>query len=195
APLSAEVDHIWAATDIGASAGGFQNNTALGRLTLTPGLAEGTFPPLFFFAGNGGGNALYVDLLDLSKLADYQNELQINPDLVIYFAAANLSFTPPRTNGVPLQPEEYLDGQFGGHLRWVKNFAGPNSSVAVIINGVSVMVNRGLRNSLLIDSNGNGIPNGLDPYPFNTAPLVAKLAAKQPPLTAVLSWNGIANKV
>jgi len=195
APAFAEVDHVWAASDVGAVPAGFQNNTALGRLTLAPGLNEANFPPLFFFAGTGGGNALYVDLLDLSKLADYQNEIQINPDLVIYFAAANLSFTPPPTNGVPLQPEEYLDGQFGGHLRWVKNFAGPNSSVAVIINDVSVLVNRGLRNSLLIDSDGDGIPNGLDPFPFNNPPFVAKLATQQPPLTAVLSWNGIAHKV
>ena len=100
------------------------------------------FPPLFFFAGLGGGNALYVDVLDLSNLLDYQNELQINPDLVIYFAAAKLAFTPPFTNGVPQQTEEYLDGQFEGRLRWVRDFAGPNSSIAVVSNGVSILVNR-----------------------------------------------------
>lgn len=196
APPFAEVDHFWAGNDYGVSAAGYQNNVALGKLTLTPGTHQADFPPLFWFGGVGGGNALYVDLLDLSKLTDFQNEIQINPDLVIYYAAANLSFTPPKTNGVPMQPEEYLDGQFGGHLRWVKSFNGPNSSVAVIINGVSTMVNRGLRNSLIIDSDGDGIPNGLDPTPFDN-PLVAKLAvnAPHPPTTATVSWNGMAHKV
>src|ERR1044071_1645864 len=195
APPFAEVDHVWAANDLGPNAAGFQNNTALGRLVLTPGNFESLFPPLFFFAGTGGNNAIYVDLLDLSNLADYQNEIQINSDLVIYFAAANLSFTPPPTNGVPQQPEEFLDGQFNGHLRWVRGFSGPNSSVPVVINGTSVLVNRGLRNSLIIDSDGDGIPNGLDPYPFDTPMLTKLQLAKQPQLTAVLSWNAIAGKV
>jgi hypothetical protein len=195
APAFAEVDHAWAATDLGPTPAGFHNNTALGTLLLTPGDLEEQFPPLFFFAGTGGGNALYVDLLDLSKLADYQNEIEINPDLVIYYAAARLHSTPPQTNGVPQQPEEYLDGQFGGHLRWARDFAGPNSSVAVISNGVSILINAALRNSLIIDTDGDGIPNGLDAYPFDNA-LIAKLGlARQPALTAVLSWNGIAHKV
>jgi len=198
APAFAEVDHAWAGTDYGPGKAGFFNNTALGTLLLTPGDFEAQFPPLFFLAGTAGTgvtNALYVDFLDLSKLGDYQEELQINPDLMIYFAAADLSFTPPPTNGVPQQPEEYLDGQFEGRLRWVRDFAGPNSSAAVVSNGVSILVNRAVRNSLILDSDGDGIPNGSDFYPFDNA-LVAKLAlAKQPPLTAVLSWNAIAQKV
>jgi hypothetical protein len=194
APAFAEVDHVWAANDLGPSSAGFQNNAALGRLILTPGQFEASFPPLFFFAGTGGGNALYVDQLDLSNLADYQNEIAINPDLVIYYASAKLNFTPPLTNGAAQLPEEYLDGQFGGHLRWVRDFAGPNSSVAVIQNGTSILVNRAFRESLIIDSDGDGVPNGLDFFPFDSS-LVAKLALAKPPMTAVLSWNGKANKV
>ena len=97
---------------------------------------------------------------------------------------------------------ESLDGQFadslapGGRLHWVRTFAGPNSSVAVISNGVSILVNRALRDSLIIDSDGDGIPNGLDPFPFNTPPMITKLAlTRQPQLTAVLSWNAMTNKV
>jgi hypothetical protein len=105
-----------------------------------------------------------------------------------------LSFTPPMTNGAAQLPEEYLDGQFNGRLRWVRDFAGPNSSVAVIAHGASVLVNRALRESLIIDSDGDGIPNGLDFFPFDSA-LVAKLAVVKPPMTAVLSWNAQAHKV
>jgi len=194
APPFAEVDHVWGAADFGATSAGFQNNAALGTLVLTPGQYEASFPPLFFFQGTGGGNGLYVDLLDLSRLSDYQNEIAINPDLVIYYAAAKLNFTPPLTNGAAQLPEEFLDGQFNGHLRWVRDFAGPNSSVAVIQNGVSVLVNRALRESLIIDSDGDGVPNGLDFFPFDSG-LIAKLAVVKPPMTAVLSWNAQAHKI
>ncbi|MBI3850122.1 MAG: hypothetical protein HY298_07515 [Verrucomicrobia bacterium] len=191
APNFAEVDHDWAGADRGPSAAGFSDNAAIGGLALTP---EG-FDPLFVFSGTGEANGLYVDFLDLSQLSDYQNQLQIDPNLVIYYAAASLSFTPPFTNGAPQQPEEYLDGQFNGHLRWVRDFAGPNSSVAVVSNGVSILVNRALRNSLIIDSDGDGIPNGSDFFPFDTV-LMARLAVtNQPAMTAVLSWNATAQTV
>ncbi|MEI2723836.1 MAG: hypothetical protein V9H26_09940 [Verrucomicrobiota bacterium] len=94
APTFAEVDHLWAGADRGPSKAGFLNNTALGTLTLTPGSYEAQFPPLFLFAGTGNSNGLYVDMLDLSQLLDYQSELAIQPNLVIYYAAAKLSFTP-----------------------------------------------------------------------------------------------------
>ena len=188
---SVSIDHTWAGEDRGASVAGYANNTALGTLVLSSRSAD----PFFYFSGTGAQNGLYVDLLDLSALGNnYLNQVAIDPSLVIYYAAARLGFTPPQTNGVPQQPEEYLDGQFNGHLRWVRDFAGPNSSVAVISNGVSILVNRALRNSLIIDSDGDGIANGADFYPFDTRP-VAKLAVTQPPLTAVVSWNAIAHKV
>jgi len=138
-----------------------------------------------------------VDLLDLSQVADFENQIQINPNLVIYYAAAKLApgFSVPPANGVAQLPEEYLNGKLGGHLQWVPDFAGPNSSVAVVSNGVSILVNRALRNSLQIDSDGDGIPNGRDFFPFNSA-LVASLGiTNQPALTAVLSWNAAAGKV
>ena len=189
---SVSMDHTWAGADRGAQASGFANNTALGKLVLSSQSPD----PFFYFSGTGAQNGLYADLLDLTALGtNYQNWIAIDPSLVIYFAAANLGLTPPQTNGVPQQAEEYLDGKFNGHLRWVRDFAGPNSSVAVISNGVSILVNRALRNSLIIDSDGDGIPNGQDFLPFDSA-LVARLAvAKQPSLTAVLSWNAIAHKV
>lgn len=189
APSFASVSHSWAGLNLGASPVGFANNVALGQLSLTP---EG-YDPFFVFSGAGGNNGLYVDVLDLSQLSDYANQIQINPSLVIYYAGAKLGFTPPLTNGVAQQPEEYLNGQFGGRLQWVRDFAGPNSSVDAIVNGQTTKVNRALRSSLIIDSDGDGIPNGFDFYPFD---LIASLGVtSQPSLTAVLSWNGTAQTV
>jgi len=195
APDFASVSHAWAALNRGATPAGFSNNEALGR--LAPALEGYSGDPSFVFSGTGADNGLYVDLLDLSQVADFENQIQINPNLVIYYAAAKLApgFSVPPANGVAQLPEEYLNGKLGGHLQWVPDFAGPNSSVAVVSNGVSILVNRALRNSLQIDSDGDGIPNGHDFFPFNSA-LVASLGiTNQPALTAVLSWNAAAGKV
>lgn len=119
-----EVDHTWAGNDLGASAAGFTNNLALYSLVLSP---QDFFPyPLFYFSGtNGiggtGDNALYVGTLDLSQLGPISyitNSVGIDPSLTIYYAHMLLDFTPPGSQ----TPEQYMDGRFGGHLRWVKGF-------------------------------------------------------------------------
>jgi hypothetical protein len=197
APDFGEVDHFWAGEDRGVASAGYTNNVALGTLLVGP---AGRFP-LFFFAGTGAHNGLYVDLLDLTSLGtNFQNLIDIDPSLTIYYAAAKLGFTPPNNPaGIPQEPEEYLDGQFGGHLRWVNSFAGPNSSVDVIINGLTVPVNKALRFSKIIDSNGDGIPNYYDPYPFNAPPLkltASVVPANPPPARAVaVSWTAAPNTV
>jgi hypothetical protein len=188
-------NHVWAAQDRGASAAGYSDNTALGKLILTPRNTTPAQAPLFFFTGANGQNGLYVDLLDLTTLGtNYLSYLQIDPSLTIYYAAATLGFTPPPNSaGIPQEPEEFLNGQFGGHLQWVSSFAGPNSSVDVVINGVTVSVNRALRFSKIIDSNGNGIPNFYDPFPFSSNPLVLSASlveSTQPPAGSLaISWN------
>jgi hypothetical protein len=156
-----KVDHRWAALDRGPSPAGFTGNAAVGTLSLLSQSPD----PLFFFTGTGPHKAMYVDLLDLSSptLTDYTNQIAIDNNLIIYYAAARLNFTPPNnTNGIPQEPEEFLDGQFGGHLRWVSSFAGPNSSVTAVVNGQSVEVNRALFNSKIIDSDGDTVPNFYD---------------------------------
>jgi len=189
----ASITNIWAGEDRGAATtAGYSNNVALGQLILSP-QGSSRFPPLFNFSGAGASNALYVDMLDLSQISSNNLQASLNPGIVIYYAAAKLSFTPPLLNGVSQEPEEYLNGQFGGHLRWVSSFAGPNSSVDVIINGQTVQVNKALRYSKIIDSNGDGIPNYYDAYPFNAPAFVLTSALVQtnppPAKSFAITWQ------
>ncbi|HKI68723.1 MAG TPA: hypothetical protein VKA67_03985, partial [Verrucomicrobiae bacterium] len=195
APDFFEVDHVWAGQDRGLSSTGYTNNVALGQLALS---SSGT-SPYFFFSGAGASNGIYVDLLDLSSLgSNYLNDISIDDNLVIYYAAAKLGFTlPPNAEGVPQEPEEYLNGQFGGHLRWVRSYAGPNSSVPVLINGQTVYVNKALRFSKIIDSDGDGIPNYYDLTPFGELTLSAAITLTNQPLqkAMAISWQAAPDTV
>lgn len=172
--LFAEAVHTWAGTNHGAIPSGFKDNVAIGRLSLSVGL----FAQLTFKGASTTPdvtNALYVDYLELdnSVASDLANTLSIAPNLVIYFADANVSV-------------HTLDGQFGGRLRWVRNFAGPNSSVMAVINGALVPVNRALRQSTQIDSDADGLANGFDPSPFDPVSFTVTVESNY----AVLTWRG-----
>jgi len=185
APNFALVNNVWAGRDDGVSKSGFVNNGAMGILTLA---ADG-FDPFFVFGGANAQNGLYTDMIDLSLLSDYANQMQINSNLVIYYAAAKLNFAPPGG----LTPEEYLDNQFGGRLRWVQQFAGPNSSVDVVINGnQTVKVNKALRNSRIIDSDADGIPNFFDASPFDGV-IIQSAIRTVSPSSIQISWNAAPN--
>lgn len=184
-PIFAFIPHVWPGNDFGVSAMGFTNNLALGHLSINvDAYAEA------FFSGTGDSNGLYVDFLNFSGMSttgDVASAISTAPNLTIYFADSNL-------------PAEQLDGLLGGHLRWVSSYAGPNSSVAVVINGQTVLVNKALRNSKVIDSNNNGIPNYYDPSPFDEPPLTlaASMAAQgdQPSSSGLaISWQAAPNTV
>jgi hypothetical protein len=207
-PEFAAVDHYWSGLDFGVSSAGYSNNVALGQLVLVEGGSDSATPPTaseFSFHATGSSNAVYVDLLDLSQCPDFLDPdvLTIDPNFVIYYAAVKLppTFTiPPNGSGIPQEAEEFLNGQLGGHLRWVNSFAGPNSSVDVVINGQTVVVNKALRYSKIIDSNGDGVPNYYDPYPFNTsAPFIvagAMVQTNAPPANKfAISWTAAPNTV
>lgn len=157
APKYVSILHLWAAEDRGAVPEGFTNNAAVGRLSLDVG-----YDAALTFAGTGGSNAIYVDFLELSAniTNDLAGTLDIRPGFVIYFADANV-------------PVEQLDGQLNGKLRWVKDYSdGPNSSVDVLLrSGKTTHMNRALRLSSTLDSDGDGIPNGFDPYPLDPDPI------------------------
>jgi hypothetical protein len=176
------VSYIWGAKDFGPTAAGFSNNVVIGKLILNADANS-----LLAFTGAGVSNALYVDYLEIDgALANnLSTGLAIDNNLVIYFADSN-------------QDAQSLDGQAGGRLRWVRDFAGPNSSIPVALHsGLSVLMNRSLRNSKTIDSDGDGIPNFYDPTPldFNdsvaTSPITLSVAlSMQPAPTVVLNWLG-----
>src|SRR5205823_14802888 len=154
--------HLWTADGLGAGAAGYTNNAAIGRLVLS--VAPDA---LLSFSGTGAANGLYVDFLELGtgvKEAftndDLGSVLEVADNLVLYFADANV-------------PAEALDGQLDGHVRWTgrdweTGFAGPNSSVDVLrLNGQTVKMNRALRFSTTIDSDGDGVLNADDAYPLD----------------------------
>jgi hypothetical protein len=154
APTFLEVPHTWAGLDRGPVAAGFKDNMALGRLVLRTGLDT-----LHSFHGIATNNALYVDILDIrgiTNVADVEAVLQIDPNFTIYFADSGTNLPPAQ-----------LDGLLGGRLRWVSGFAGLLSSVDVNLNlaNKTIQMNRALRESLSIDSDGDGIVNGLDANP------------------------------
>lgn len=175
------VDCTWSATDLGPTGDGYLDNAAVGWLTIAPG-RNGQIT----FGGEGSNQALYTDYLEFSSTAeqDLEGSLKVNPDFTIYFAAANL-------------PVEKIEGAFPGRVRWVQGFAGPNSSVEVlVISDVNldppkqntVIVNRGFRESVEIDSDGDGIANKFDLDPFSGV-RITDVELQGPPDRVAISWN------
>lgn len=170
---------IWSGVDRGATTAGFTNNAAVSQLYLQAG--EGA---VFSFSGLGTSNAIYVERLtmDSALIADGAASLVFDDNFTLYFADSNI-------------PVEQLDGALNGHIRWVSSYAGPLSGVKVAVSGGNtIVVNKNLLNSLTLDSNGNGIPNGLDPAPFDVDGLYLTLT-NAPKLSGVLVWDAAAGAV
>lgn len=174
--------HTWAAEDRGATVDGFTDNAAIGKLILDV-AADADLT----FSGRGAKNALYVDRLEISPAiaSDLAATLRIQSNLVIYFADANV-------------PVEELDGQLNGHLRWVKDFAGPSSGIDVLTRaGKTVRMNRSLRNSAAYDSDGDGIYNRDDLYPLDpdVTPMGDVAFTSPTPFSAEVSIKALAQKI
>ncbi len=181
----------WAGADLGATPAGFNNNAAIGHLILS-----GTTNCTQEFSPVTGNNALYVDELDLrgfiaSNVDDSKNymSLQVDPGMKIYYGQA-------LANGVSIA--ERLNGKNGGAFIWVSNYnTGFFSSTNMVYpDGSTNRLNTALVTSCDIDSNGNGVPNCLDPapvpVPLSLSPGNIALAVhltSQPAPAAVVSWN------
>jgi hypothetical protein len=185
APFNRDVPHLWAGNNLGPVPAGFSNNAALGRLLLDTSNNAVSLNRLSF-AGIGTNNALYVDYLDLAGTLtnDLAAHLFIETNLTLYFANASL-------------PPETLDGQLGGRLRWVKDFAGPNTGVDVLLpDGRTIKVNVAKLNSQVLDSDADGIVNGSDLSPFDGIVINSRVAfTNVPPLTAFVTWEAAAQTV
>jgi hypothetical protein len=176
----AAVDHSWGAADRGADVSGYSNNVAVGQLTVGGGIGSRL---QFRGASPTGANGLYVDFLELQgeSLAAFRNHrldqvLGIAPNLTIYFAFANV-------------PAEELSGQLGGRIQWVRDFVGPNSSIEIALpSGKTIRVNRALRESVVIDSDGDGLANGYDLTPFGDVVVEAVVTSEAPSRT-VVRWT------
>ena len=187
APPGVENFHSLAGADRGVSVSGFSNNLALGRLLLNGGNAAS----LFTFAGAGTSNALYVDYLGLVNAATNINAsgdlalLQIDPNLVIYYAQAV-------AGGISVA--ERINNANGGRLRWVPTYAGIYSSTNLVYpDGSTNTFNAALVQSQNLDSDGDGLVNAVDPTPiFRPQDVVlAVVITNQPSLGALISWPSV----
>jgi hypothetical protein len=163
--------------DKGPSLNGYENNRAIGQLSLTNGyLGE------FNFSSTKSKSAVYVDRLVFEGLTEQSlatnklDHVDISDGMTVYFAASNL-------------PEEKIDGMRDGKLRWIKEYAGRYSSMPLYLPGLdkSISVNRAYRRSRIFDSDGDGIANGYDPTPFGDGRPIMKLSGRS------ILWNSIPN--
>jgi hypothetical protein len=161
APPFRNVVNRWAAVDQGTSPAGFDNNTVIGRLVLNGGLNS-----MFTFSAATGGNAIYVDRLELENYTtNYIGSdllgISIDPNMKVYYAQAY-------AGGVSVA--EKINGYEGGRLIWVSNYnCGFFSSTNLVYpDGSTNRVNAALAASCNIDSDTNGLVNCVDPSPVPT---------------------------
>ena len=161
------VSHVWASSDSGRERSSFDNNLALGKLTLSSSLGS-----QYRFDGlqDGGSYALYIDSLvvegaSLASSSLLDENITIGSDLTIYVSEL---VGPPGTEAEI--SAELLDGKYygAGKVVWARNFAGLYGGTDALVgpNGPVIRVNRTLRNSLRIDTDADCIPNGLQEFPF-----------------------------
>ena len=151
AGVFAQAIHVWAGEDRGATVEGFQNNLALGHLTL-----DGSLGNDFRFRSAEANNAIYVDFLELVRDAtNYHLAIGVDPDFTIYFGDANIL------------PEK-IEETSGGRIRWVSQFTGPRSSTNIVYpNGVTYTFNAGVVRSRDRDDDGDGVVNAEDCTPIS----------------------------
>ncbi|MCX7867832.1 hypothetical protein [Limisphaera sp. VF-2] len=196
APAYAYNVTVWAGEDRGATPEGFTNNAAIGRLLL-----DGQFGSVFRFQGLGVSNALYVDQLILLNYATNELNnafvaLDIAPNLVVYYADL---WVGNRRLAEPVDSSRYNQGR----LRWVRDYAGGfYGSTNLVIGSLEIRINAALRESTELDSDGDGIPNALDPVPVLVpeavtpadVPLTAQWQTGATPFV-ILTWPSLPGAV
>ena len=174
------VVHFWAGENRGDSASGYANNAALGELVL-----DGRPGSLFvFFPALGQTNALYVDTLTFTNNStNFSTALQVDPNLTIYFAKANV-------------PGDKLTNAFGGRLVWVGTSTRLGPLVSVKTSMARTMTLTTQEYQAMVANNpdvdGDGIPNELDETPFSGFAISSVRLVNGPPMIALISWQALA---
>lgn len=202
AAASVNTPNRWAGRDLGCQPGGFVNNAALGRLILDGATAASGFT----FQCVNGTNALYVDQLEFrnattnfsaGSLPETWNVrgVTLATNFTIYYgdAIVNGGSVARKLNG-----GYGVTDTNGGRFCWVSNFnTGFFSSTNVTYTDGSGThrLNRALATDCEIDSNGNGLPNCIDPNPIPVLTpstlILQALYTNLPARSVVLSWNTI----
>lgn len=165
-----QVDHVWAGVDRGPSLSGYVNNMALKRLIL-----DGTVNNLMTFGPVTGNNALYTEFLEFRNgiTNDLASNIEILPGMKIYFGGSNLD-------------PSYLEGLFGGSLVYLPNSA--SAAIQLQLGENTVTVTKALISSMVVDSDGDGIVNGLDTKPFDGVTIYVENLGEN----NFIWWNGAA---
>jgi hypothetical protein len=166
ASANVSVPIVWAAADLGPGSSGFFNNAALGRLIL-----NGAEDSVFAFTGaGGGGNAIYIDDLELTNFTATASDTSGD---FIGMSASNITvyFAQARANGVEIA--EKLNGRGAGHFVWVSSYNwGYFSSTNLLYpDGLLHRVNAALAASCDLVSNTNGVVNCQSLAPVSIVPL------------------------
>ena len=176
-PRFSQAIHIWPSEDRGVAPEGFEDNLALGRLDLSaPASGSARFLPA------GDVSALYVEVLQLTEAmeSNWRDLIEIEEGMTLYFAHSNIEATE-------------LDEALEGRIRWVSDYAGENSSVPVFHPGLgrTIRVNRSLIESTVIDSDGDGTANAVDPEPFGEVRVTGVgLETEEGEQRFRITWNG-----
>ncbi|MBN8246757.1 MAG: hypothetical protein J0L84_04860 [Verrucomicrobia bacterium] len=178
APEFAETTSYWAASDLGVSRAGYEDNAAVGVLSLDIGIGG-----VLVFNPVDGTNAIYVEHLELSDLfwSDFEsgaNPLILGEGFTLYFASTS-------ENAQPAQLDGYVTPG-GGILRWVRDGSGQEGNIPLVTvvlgDGSSTQVPKALREHMTVDSDGDGVVNGLDSSPFDLIVFShAELIRENPP--------------
>lgn len=184
-PARADFRITWDAEDLGAVPAGFTNNGAIGRLILDAKDENSSFS----FVSASGEKAIYIDYLELRGQATRYDgssnytALNVAPGMKVYYAQA------VDGNGNPLAVR--LNGLNGGRLIWVPGYAGQFSSTTLIYpDGTTNRINTALATSCDLDSNGNGIPNCIDPAPVPPGAYSGTGGTTTPPIGGGGTDNG-----
>ena len=164
---------VWAAENRGTNLSGYNNNLALGRLTL-----DGANANFFRFKGTAANNAVYIDYLELlNDATNYNFAIGVDPGFTIYFADSNV------------EPWK-LDSLGGGRIRWVSSYVGAQSGTNLVYpNGLTYRFNAGVVRNPELDDDGDLIGNAFDCTPL-PVPGFDTTGAQCPPVPTPLNVAG-----